>query len=230
MTVEVLGKDTKRAALFLSVCMLLALAPVSNVSGEDIGAPENLQAQDIQAVFDPLSETTTVTWRNIDIDSSVLQGLFTATYNVYRSDSPITSISIANMTPFETGIPACPPGDVLNDAFKCRGLNGTVAPFSTSFVVSPGVNNSFYYAVTTTLNDGSELFDLDVNASVLFEPVLEITTPVRTPYNLAGSFDPDQSATLLQWVNYNDIFPILPETGENAYSIYVYQTIYLVTR
>ncbi|MBT60902.1 MAG: hypothetical protein CMA63_05045 [Euryarchaeota archaeon] len=230
MTVEVLGKDSKRVALFLSVCMLLALAPATNVSAEDIGDPANLQAQDIQASFDSLSETTTVTWRNIDIDSSVLQGLFSATYNVYRSDVPITSLSITSMTPFETGIPACLPGDVLNDAFKCRGLNGTVAPFSVSFIVSPGVNNSFYYAVTTTTGDGSELFDLDLNASVLYEPVLEVTTPVRSPYNLIGSFDPDQSATTLQWVNYNDINPVLPETGENAYSIHVYQTTYQATR
>ena len=67
MTVELLGKEGKRKAIFLVMCMLLALLPMSNVSAEDIGNPNNLQAQDINAVFDPVTETTTVTWRNIDI-------------------------------------------------------------------------------------------------------------------------------------------------------------------
>ena len=69
MTVLLLGKEGKRKAIFLVLCMLLALTPISNVNAEDIGDPASLQAQDISAVFDPVSETTTVTWRNIDIDS-----------------------------------------------------------------------------------------------------------------------------------------------------------------
>ena len=73
MTDKLLGTEGKRKAIFLVFCMLLALAPLSPVSAEDIGAPGNLQAQDINAVFDPVSETTTVTWRNIDTDGSILQ-------------------------------------------------------------------------------------------------------------------------------------------------------------
>ncbi|MBT3477500.1 MAG: hypothetical protein HN458_06165, partial [Euryarchaeota archaeon] len=97
MTVELLGKEGKRKAIFLVMCMLLALVPMSNVSAEDLGNPSNLQAQDISAVFDPASETTTVTWRNIDIDGSVLQGLFSATYNVYRSSEVIDQSSIGGL-------------------------------------------------------------------------------------------------------------------------------------
>tara|TARA_B100000459_G_scaffold147501_1_gene118017 strand:- start:2720 stop:5962 length:3243 start_codon:yes stop_codon:yes gene_type:complete len=230
MTDKLLGNDGKRKAIFLVFCMLLALAPLSNASAEDAGAPERLQAQDITAVFDPASETTTISWRNIDFDGSVLQGLFSATYNVYRSDEAITPSTVGDLTPFETGIIACSSIEVVNDAFKCRGINGTVAPHSTSFLVSPGVNDSFYYAVTTTLGDGTELFDLDGDASATTLPVVEQTTPIRTPYNIIGSFDPDTSNTSLQWVNYNDIFPILPETGDDAYSIHIYRTTYPVTR
>ena len=51
MTVLLLGEEGKRKAIFLVLCMLLALAPVSNVNAEDIGDPVNLQAQDIVAVL-----------------------------------------------------------------------------------------------------------------------------------------------------------------------------------
>ena len=230
MTDKLLGNEGKRKAIFLVFCMLLAVAPLSNVSAEDVGEPGNLQAQDINAIFDPASETTTVSWRNIDFDGSILQDLFSATYNVYRSTEAITPANVGSLTPFETGIIACSSIEVVNDAFKCRGINGTVAPHTASFLVSPGVNDTFYYAVTTTLGDGSELFDLDGDASATTIGVLEQTTPIRTPYNIIGSFDPDTSNTSLQWVNYNDIFPILPETGEDAYSIHIYRTSYPVTR
>ena len=230
MTVELLGKEGKRKAIFLVLCMLLALLPLANVSAEDIGNPNNLQAQDINAVFDPATETTTITWRNIDIDGSVLQGLFSATYDVYRSSEPINATSIGDLSPFETGIIACSSEEVQNDAFRCRGINGTVAQHSASFLVPPGVNESFYYAVTTTLGDGTPLLDLDENASVISTPILEQTTPIRTPYNIFGSFNPDTSQSTIQWINYNDIFPILPETGDDAYEVLLYRTSYPVTR
>ena len=230
MTDNLLGNEGKRKAIFLVFCMLLALAPLTPVSAEDIGDPVDLQAQEINAFFDPVSETTTVTWRNIDIDGSVLQGLFSATYNVYRSSDAINSSSITSMTPFETGITACSSAEVLNDAFKCRGINGTVSQHTTSFLVSPGENDSFYYAVTTTLGNGTELFNLDSGASLIEEPVVELTTPIRTPYNIIGSYDPETSETTLQWVNYNDLFPILPESGDDAYQIHLYRTSYPVTR
>ena len=52
----------------------------------------------------------------------------------------------------------------------------------------------------------------------------EITSPIRTPYNLQATFDITTSQTHLTWVNYNDIFPVLPEEGENAYVIRLWQT------
>ncbi|MDG1556555.1 MAG: hypothetical protein P8Q98_02020, partial [Candidatus Poseidoniaceae archaeon] len=150
MTDQTFGKGTERKALFLVLCMMLAIMPLSNVAAEDLGNPSHLQAQDIAATFDPSSETTTITWRNIDFDGSVLQGLFSATYSVYRSATPITESSIGQLTPFVEDIVACSSVAVANDAFKCRGLNGTVDYHSASFLVPPGVNGTYYYAVTTT--------------------------------------------------------------------------------
>ena len=213
-------------AVFLVLCMLLAIAPLSNVSAEDIGSPASLQAQDINAIFDPLSETTSITWRNIDSSGTELQGLFDATYNVYRSSEPIDSVNILNLTAFAS-VSACTPvslNPISTNPFDCRGINGTHSGHSVSYLVSPGFNSSTYYAITTANETGVETYELDFNASNLFEPVSEITTPVRTPYNLASSFDSSQSKTTLQWVNYNDIFPILPETGDNAYQINIWRT------
>ncbi|MDG1546136.1 MAG: hypothetical protein P8Q55_01965, partial [Candidatus Poseidoniaceae archaeon] len=221
-----------KKAVFLVLCMLLAIAPLSNVSAEDIGTPSSLQAQDINAIFDSASEMTTITWRNIDSAGAELQGLFDATYNVYRSSEPIDSINIHNLTAFAS-VSACLPADlnpISTNPFDCRGINGTHSGHSASFLVPPGFNGSTYYAITTANETGVETFELDHNASNLFEPVMEITTPVRTPYNLAANFDYSQSKTTLQWVNYNDINPILPETGDDAYQIHIWRTNYQVLR
>jgi hypothetical protein len=216
-------------AVFLVLCMLLAIAPLSNVSAEDIGSPASLQAQDINAIFDPISETTSITWRNVDSEGTELNGLFDSTYNVYRSNEPIDAVNILNLTAFAS-VSACSPVESMNNPFNCRGLNGTHPGHSVSYLVSPGFNGSTYYAITTANETGNETYELDSNASNLFDPVLEITTPVRTPYNLAATFDSSQSKTTLQWVNYNDIFPILPETGPNAYQIHLWRTEYQVLR
>jgi len=219
-------------AVFLVLCMLLAIAPLSNVSAEDIGSPASLQAQDISAFFDPTSETTTITWRNIDSTGIELQGLFDATYNVYRSNEPIDAVNILNLTAFAS-VSACTPtslNPISTDPFNCRGINGTHSGHSVSYLVAPGFNGSTYYAITTANETGVETYELDFNASNLFEPVLEITTPVRTPYNLGATFDSSQSKTTLQWVNYNDIYPILPETGDDAYQIHLWRTSNPVSR
>ena len=134
-----------------------------------------------------------------------------------------------SLVPFETNITACEL-NVGEFPEKCRGINGTNGQHSASFLVPPGINQTNYYAVTTTLEDGTELLTLDVNASTLENPVLEQTSPIRTPYNIIGTFDPTVSNTTLQWINYNDLIPVLPETGPNAYSINIYRTTYPVTR
>ena len=76
-------------AVILAAIMLLALTPLGHVHAESEGVPENLQAQNIQAVFNSESETTLITWDNIATAGSELQGLFSATYRLYRHSAPI---------------------------------------------------------------------------------------------------------------------------------------------
>ena len=45
-------------ALFMMMCMLFALVPASHAQAVDQGLEANLQAQQIQAVFDGETETT----------------------------------------------------------------------------------------------------------------------------------------------------------------------------
>ena len=97
-----------------------------------------------------------------------------------------------------------------------------------------GTNDSFYYGITTTITDQSNTettYDsLISNESSIYDPIVEVTTPVRTPYNLMADFDPTTSITTLSWINYNDIFYVLPETGPDAYQTRIWMSTQPITR
>ena len=140
-------------AFFLTLCMLLATLPLSHAQAVDMGDPNNLQAQGIQATFDPTTETTVVTWQNIDSSGTELNSMFSATYNLYRHTSAIDSMNVATLTPFAT-VPVCDVGDASQNPFNCRASSH--AGHSVPFLVPPGTNGSFFYAITTTLSNGTE--------------------------------------------------------------------------
>ena len=163
-------------AMFLASCMLLALLPLTPVQASDMGAPEHLQAQNIEAVFDPETETTLITWQNINSSGLELQGLFSATYNIYRHSAPINETTISEITPFAT-MSACDAGAAGFNPFNCTA-SFPAGQHSTSFLVSPGTNGSFYYAITTTHQNGTEIGEFHIGGAHIEFPVLEITTPV----------------------------------------------------
>ena len=84
-------------------------------AAEDIGNPVLLQAQDINATFDPISEETVVTWRNINSSENpdLFSELWDATYHVYRHEQPLNSTSIAALTPF-ISVGACDPLSLIH--------------------------------------------------------------------------------------------------------------------
>ena len=45
-----------------------------------------------------------------------------------------------------------------------------------------------------------------------------------------ASFDPTTSITSLSWVNYNDIFYVLPEEGPDAYQTRLWESTQPITR
>ena len=238
MASDTLNSGTRRTTFFVLTLFLLSSVPlVSNVSA-DMGIPEELQAQEISAIFDAVSETTTVTWRNIETnggDTDLFEELWGATYNVYRSDSPITTENILTLSPWHSVV-ACEEiefggTDPWNtNPNKCRGSAENHPGHSATYQVGAGTDGIFYYAISTELGDGNTTTTLNVNASALFEPVIEITTPIRSPYNIMASFDADSSKTNIQWINYNSINPVLPEDGPDAFEIHVWRTDELIDR
>ena len=71
---------------------------------------------------------------------------------------------------------------------------------------------------------------LSVNSSSLYEPVQEVTTPIRSPYNLVANFDPATSKTTIQWINYNSINPVVAVDGIDAYQLNLWRTEVLLVR
>ena len=101
------GGNRRTTYFVLSILLVSSLPMLTNASAEDVGIPSDLQAQDIQVTFDNVSETTTVTWRNIaqaggDLD--LYAELWDATYHVYRHDAPITPSNIDDLTPWHSVI------------------------------------------------------------------------------------------------------------------------------
>ena len=218
-----------RAGLMVAL-MLLALLPVgpAGATHGSEGDPANLQAQHINATFSNDTQATTVTWENlVSTDIGVLSSLFSATYNVYRHNSLVTTANLATLTPFAQ-IDACDSGSAGGNPGYCSG--NTHPGHSVQFPVPPGTNDSFYYAITTTLSNGTEAAELIFNASIVFDPVLEVTKPVQTPFIISAQFDAESSQTTLNWLNFNSIHPVLPETGPDALEIRVWRTEFQITR
>ncbi|DAC09439.1 MAG TPA: hypothetical protein D7H88_01485, partial [Candidatus Poseidoniales archaeon] len=214
-------------AVILTAVMLLALAPLSPASANSEGDLANLQAQNISAVFDNASETTLLTWENIATGGSELNGLFSATYMLYRHTAPISATNLASIDHFAE-VDACDTGEAGGNPFNCQG--GTHPGHTVTFPVEPGTNGSYYYAITTMLSNGTEAAELLFNGSQIYEPVLEITRSVFTPFIISVEFDAAESQTNLNWLNYNTINNILPSTGPDALQIRVWRTDYQITR
>ena len=224
-------RNLRSRALLLAGLMLLSLMTVS--PAQAAGEPANLQAHGISATFDPVTEVTTITWNNSDTnDGAAVQGFQGSDYKVYRHTSPINASNVGDLTPFAT-LDTCDMNSpsVSGNPFNCRG--STYPAHSVSFPVPPGVNGSFYYAVTTLLNNGTEAGEFILNESHIYEPVVETTTAVQTPIILTVEFEPAESETTIRWYNYNDLFSgddVHPETGDDAMTIRVWRTDYALNR
>ena len=223
------GKNGSLRAVLLVAVMLLALAPLAPTSAEhgSDGDPANLQAQHIQALFDDTTETTLVTWENIATGGSTLTGLFSAVYNVYRHSAPIDALNLPSLTPFAQ-VDACDAGSAGGNPLNCQA--GTHPGHSIIYPVPPGTNSTFYYAITTTLSNGTEAAELIFNGSQTYTPILEQTRAVYTPFIISAQFDAASSQTTLNWLNYNDINNILPATGPDDLQIRIWRTNYQVSR
>jgi hypothetical protein len=227
--------EGRAIATLLILLMTFSLVPITNVSAEDTGNLFHLQAQDIAASFDSSTELTTITWRNIDSldEPTALDNFYNSVYNVYRHTEMITQSNIQTATLIHS-VNACDSEAYAVKYLCLGGSNGAHPGHSYSYLVAPGTNDSFYYGITTTITDqgnSETTYDsLIINESSTYDPIVEVTTPVRTPYNLLASFDPTTSMTSLSWINYNDISYVLPETGPDAYQTQIWRSTQPITR
>ena len=232
MTIGMLREGPRmRAIAVLAILLLSAVPLVPSAVAVDSGDPELLQAQGINATYDSISETTTITWSNIADDGGIVNlhsELWTSYYNIYRHSEIITTTNINSLVPFSEPILACDQSVLGGNPNLCRG--DTHAGHEVIYEVPPGINGTYYYAITTTFDDGNTSMLLDEGASSLSTGVEELTSPIRSPYNIEASYDPSTGATTIDWINYNDINPVLPIEGNDSYSTNLWRTMVPVTR
>ncbi len=201
-----------KAGLMVLLMLLMTVPLIPTSAAADIGDASKLQAQDIAATFDPVSETTTITWRNIETFSgSNVANLQNAEYTVYRHSEPITPGTLGAAIPF-ANVTAC----VAIQSVEC--LAPTHPGHSASFLVGAGVNDTYFYAITTSWTESEQAYsssELDLNASSLYEGVHEVTSPVETPIFFQAEYSLADSETTLTWYNYHDLpnsDPAMPDT------------------
>ena len=65
MAGDMLNSGNRKVTYFVLIVLLFSSIPMVPSATADQGEPEEFQAQYINATFDPVSEETTITWRNI---------------------------------------------------------------------------------------------------------------------------------------------------------------------
>ena len=215
MGANALNRRLRPKAVIMVLLMMLMLAPLTPITTAVDTNPDNLQAQHIAAVFDPVSETTTITWQNIDTYNGNVPYYHSATYIVHRYTEPITASNIDSAQVIDSVV-ACQANLYVQYAWclSSAGGNGGQHPgHSVSYLVDAGTNSTFYYAVTVEWDqDGTTVShqELDPDVSTLTIGVQEETSPIETPLYFQASYSLADSETTLTWINYHS--PLLPNT------------------
>ena len=173
--------------VLMSMTGFASLVAASGVTDSD------LQARNISVSWDPTYEFTRIQWDNLDTgDFQVMNDLQVATYRVYRSDMPITTLDIENdnLTHFAS-IPAC---EAEWSVGNCRNQARSVihlTPHSSE--------GSYHYAVTTMLGNGTEAAFVEMNVSQNYEAVNETSHAITSVFNLNATYDGANQQTILEW-------------------------------
>ena len=155
---RMLNGGNRRTTYFVLSILLVSSLPMLNTVSADIGIPDELQAQDITVSFDNVSETTTVSWRNIEDTAgnfNLYSELWDATYHLYRHDVPITPANIGDLNPWHS-VTACDKSTIGQNPLSCRGQGGSNPHpgHSATYQVGAGTDGHFFYAITTELATG----------------------------------------------------------------------------
>jgi hypothetical protein len=189
---------------------------LAELSTADASEPTDMQAQNIMAMFNPISESTTVSWENIQTQNfTIIQLLQNTRYLVYRHDIEMNASMIENDTvEFFANVSACP-----GQAASCSGKLHQV-----EYLLPPGVNGSYFYGIATQLDSGEIRAFLELGNAQTDMATMEFTNDITAPFNVNATFDPGTSRTQIQWINLNELQPgTLTETGPFQYTIRIYR-------
>lgn len=212
-----------KSILITALLLLVSAVPFVPTVAADQAVPNDMQAQNIEAIFDSFTESTAIMWENIQTQNlTIAQMLQTSRYLVYRSDSQMNASQIQNGTvPYIANISACT-GNVVS----CPGqLHSVIHP------LPPGINGTFYYGIATQLDDGSLKAFMELGSAQIPEPIYENTHDIIAPFAVNATFFPETSRTKIDWINLNQLQPgTLLETGPNAYISNIYRHLTPATR
>jgi hypothetical protein len=246
---EAMRKTNSRVPMLLIALLLGSLmtwVPPVSASGESSDDAE-LQAQNIGAFFDSVTETTTVQWSSITTENYPLMlQMQESRYLVYRHNAPLNASVVSNLNPW-ANVSMCNsvnPGD-------CSGMM-----FTETYPLPAGTNGTYYYAIVTYFEnnddgDSTNNYEYSLDGTTyspshvgnfihgeanVSEGVSELTNEITAPFFVQANFIPmigafGEGATDISWVNLNTIVPdSLPEVGESAYQISVYRHLDLAQR
>ena len=209
--------------LLTALLLLVSAIPFVPTVAADQAAPNDMQSQNIEAIFDPFTESTAIMWENIQTQNlTIAQMLQTSRYLVYRSDSQMNTSLIQNGTiPYIANVSACT-GNVVS----CPGQQHSII-----HPLPPGVNGTFYYGIATQLDDGSLKAFMELGTGQIPDPIYENTHDIIAPFAVNATFYPETSRTKIDWINLNQLQPgTLIETGPNAYISNIYRHLTPATR
>ena len=237
-------KTNSRVPMLLITLLLGSLitwVPPVTASGESSDDAE-LQAQNIGAFFDGVTETTTVQWSNIVTENYPLMlQMQDSRYLIYRHNTPLNESVVTNLSPW-ANVSMCTsvnPGD-------CSGMM-----FTETYPLPAGTNGTYYYAIVSYFvnnNDADSTNDYEYTLDgITYSPthagnyihgeanvsegVSELTNQITAPFFVQANYVESLGVTDISWVNLNTIVPdSLPEVGESAYGILVYRHLDLAER
>jgi len=209
--------------LLTALLLMVSAIPFVPTVAADQAAPNDMQSQNIEAIFDPFTESTAIMWENIQTQNlTIAQMLQTSRYLIYRSDALMNTSQIQNGSiPYIANVSACT-GNVVS----CPGQQHSII-----HPLPPGVNGTFYYGIATQLDDGSLKAFMELGTGQIPEPIYENTHDIIAPFQVNATFFPETSRTKIDWINLNQLQPgTLMETGPNAYISNIYRHLIPATR
>lgn len=185
--------------------ILLLLAPLINTVSADEVEGHVLEAKNFVAIVNSESETTTLSWGNIDTnDYLILTDLTLTNYSLYRSDEPLNTSNYMESQLIADQIQACLPADTLTE---CKQRIHSVTNS-----IPPSTNGSFYYGVVSTLQNGTIISNFTAGDSAISQPIQEYGSPISSPYALQGLYDVLNTTTTLSWIDIATVDSSLSQT------------------